>query len=129
MPLILYIYSKKRDSRRAHFRGREATHSTQLAKLGTKGEVRELGTFFITMDIRRWCGEKRSGRKRPSKPEARQGQGAGEGKGPQRIKYKNMYSAWIGAGEQCQQAALSGDHPRCPNMEASLSGNALSFRP
>ena len=34
---------------------------------------------------------KRTGRKRPSKPEACQGQGAGGGRAPRRIKYKNTF--------------------------------------
>ena len=67
MPLIPYIYFKKRDSRRAHFRGLGVTHSAQLAKVCTKGEVRGLGTDrsrktnFLTVDIRRWCGGKGPG--------------------------------------------------------------------
>ena len=96
MPLRPHRYSRKRDSRRAHFRGLGVTHSAQLAKVCTKGEVRGLGTDrsrknnFLTVDVRRWCGGKRSGRERPHEPEAHQGQGAGEGRGPRRIKYKNM---------------------------------------
>ena len=45
---------------------------------------------FLTVDICRWGGGKRSVRKRPQNPEAHQGQGAGEGRGPPTIKYKNM---------------------------------------
>ena len=57
----MLVYFKKRDSRRAHFRGLGVTHSAQLAKVCTKGEVRGLGTDrsrknnFLTVDIRRWC--------------------------------------------------------------------------
>ena len=60
MPLRPHRYSRKRDSRRAHFRGLGVTHSAQLAKVGTRGGVRELGTDgsqknkFLTVDIRRW---------------------------------------------------------------------------
>ena len=75
MPLWPHRYSRKRDSRRAHFRGLGATHSAQLTKLGTKGEVRELGTDrsrktnFLIVDIicRGWCGGKGSGRHRGPK--------------------------------------------------------------
>ena len=43
MPLTPHRYSKKRDSRCAHFRGFGSTHSAQLPKVGTMGELRELG--------------------------------------------------------------------------------------
>ena len=46
---------------------------------------------FLTVDIRRWCGRKRAGRKRAHKPEPRQGQGAGEGRGQPRLTHKNMF--------------------------------------